>query len=243
MGGGFQFIDIILFALIAVFFIFRLRRALGRRDGHEQPHPFNRAARGDGDRPGPGQGRSGQDGDAGPQPDGNVVALPGREPETGAGPEPAGDGGAPEEGLAAVCAADQSFDPDEFLAGARAAFDMILGAFAAGDRRTLKNLLSAEVFADFERALSERERAGRAVEHTMVGVNSAEIVEASVKGREASVTVKFVSEQINVTRSEDGGVVEGDPEKIIKAADYWTFARNVRARDPNWSLIATASGE
>ncbi|MHC8508028.1 MAG: Tim44/TimA family putative adaptor protein [Rhodospirillales bacterium] len=237
MGGGFQFIDIILFALVAAFFIFRLRNALGRRDGHEQ-RPFDPASR-NGGAPGAGE----------PEPDGdNVIALPGHEqaepaPDSGEAEAPASKDDPLSQGLAAVRAADASFEPDEFLAGARVAFDMVLTAFAAGDRAALKNLLGAEAFADFDAAVSERERARQTVEDTLVGIISAEIVEAALSGRDTVITVKFVSEQISVTYDENGETVDGDPKKVTKAADYWTFARSTRARDPNWSLIGTASAE
>ena len=82
---------------------------------------------------------------------------------------------------------------------------------------------------------------GEALETTMIGVNEAEIIEAELQGRTAFVTVKFVSEQINVTRDAKGEVVDGDPNQVASITDIWTFARNTRSRDPNWTLVATRS--
>jgi predicted lipid-binding transport protein (Tim44 family) len=243
MGNGFPFLDIILFAVIAVFLIFRLRSVLGRRDGHEQDRPHDLF------------GPRGKDGAA--DDDDNVITLPDR-----AGDDPYRDARADDaahadaatetviegddavaQGLRAIRAADPSFDPDEFLVGARVAFDMILGAYATGDRATLKNLLSPDVFADFDHAISERERMNHTIEDTLVGITTSTVVEASMEGRNAVVTVKFVSEQINATRDEDGTVIDGSPNTVTVATDFWTFSRDTRARDPNWSLVATASAE
>jgi predicted lipid-binding transport protein (Tim44 family) len=77
------------------------------------------------------------------------------------------------------------------------------------------------------------------MEMTLVGIQSSEIIEASMDGRVAFVTVKFVSEQIEVTRDTAGDVIEGDPSRVTTVTDIWTFARNTRSRNPNWTLVAT----
>jgi predicted lipid-binding transport protein (Tim44 family) len=235
MGDGFQIIDILFFAAIAAFLILRLRSVLGRRDGHEGGYkdPFRQK---------PAAGKPGED---------NVIPLPDRsaeraEAETAAEPVAVEPTRAPtpvEAGLTQIKLADASFDERGFLGGARAAFEMILGAYAAGDAATLKTLLSADVLANFSRAIDDRKRAGEILENTLVGVRSPEVVEAYMEGRTAYVTAKFVSEQINVTRDENGDVVDGDPGRVTKVTDFWTFARDTKSRDPNWTLVATRSPE
>jgi predicted lipid-binding transport protein (Tim44 family) len=235
MGDGVQFLDIIIFAAIAVFLGLRLRGVLGRRTGNErqQRDPFKRPvpeSRDETDRD-----KTGRD---------KVIPLPDRNRTPTAEPAPADiakpeAGGLP--GLAQIRAADPSFDPQGFLGGARAAFEMIVGAFAAGDAAALKPLLSDEVFENFNGAIKARAKAKETLETTLVGISSAEIVEAELQGRSALVTVKFVSEQINVTKDAEGRIVDGDPATVAAITDIWTFARNTRARDPNWTLVATRS--
>ena len=135
--------------------------------------------------------------------------------------------------------ADASFDPDSFMRGAKQAYEMIVTAFAEGNRRMLKDLLSKEVFDGFQAAIADRESRGEQIDQSFVGINKADIVEAEVKGNMAHVTVKFVSELISATRDRAGAVVNGDPKKIKEVVDVWTFARDTTSRDPNWKLIAT----
>ena len=139
--------------------------------------------------------------------------------------------------------ADPSFDPDGFASGARAAFEMILDAFATGDTGVLKSMLSPDVFANFQHAIRSRQEAGETLKYTLVGIRKAEIVEAYMDGRNASVTVKFVSEQINATLNREGAVISGDLNKVVDVTDFWTFQRDTRSRDPNWALVATRSSD
>ena len=180
--------------------------------------------------------------------EGNVIELPDRT-EADAEPErdddvafePPSSDDPVAHGIARIRAADPAFDPAEFEAGARAAFEAIVHAFATADTGTLRALLDDEVFDNFERAIRERLDAAETLETTVVGIEKAEIVEASMSGRNAVVTVTFVSEQVNVTRDADGEVIEGDPAQVTDVTDIWTFARNTRSRDPNWKLIETRS--
>lgn len=231
MEAGFP-IDILLFAMIAVYLVFRLRNVLGRRDGHEGNYtdPFQQ------DRETPDSSRD----DAWAEPDDNVVQLP----DQSDAPSDAGTAdGALRDGVLAIQRLDGGFDPDEFLSGAGQAFEMILNAYAEGDTQTLKSLLSAEVYGNFSQAIRDREQAGEVLEDTLVGIDKAVVVEAWVEGRVAFVTVKFVSQQINVTRDENGDVVDGDPNQVISVTDYWTFSRDTRSSDPNWALVATQSDD
>jgi predicted lipid-binding transport protein (Tim44 family) len=138
--------------------------------------------------------------------------------------------------------ADPDFTRKGFLEGARAAFEMVITAFALGDMKTLRQLLSNDVCENFAEAIRQRERMNQTRETTLVGIDVAEILEASLEeNRYAIVTVKYVSQQVNATRDEENNVVDGDPNAIEKVTDIWTFSRDTKASDPNWQLIATRS--
>ena len=229
MSEGLPFFDIILFAMIAAFLVLRLRSVLGRRDGHKggRRNPFARSLPEE-------------------QADEKVVHLPdARDADADADAEAAAEGDDAEGDLAAgfreIKAADHGFEPTEILSGARIAFELVLSAYASADTGALKTLLSAEVLGNFTRSIREREAAGETMEHTLVGIKSAEIVEAFLDGTAAHVTVKFVTDQANVTRDANGEVVDGDPSAVTEVTDFWTFARDTGSRDPNWTLVATRS--
>ena len=223
---------ITLFFLVAAVLIFlQLRSVLGRRTGNEKPpvDPYSarEAAR------------------APTSDDGKVVTLPRREvtdedrfAEIDSVAKP---GTALNESLRELLKVDSSFQPREFLNGARMAYEMIVMAFADGDRKTLKNLLSKEVYEGFDAAISEREARGEVVKSTFVGIEKADIIQASANGTEEQVTVKIVSQLISATFDKAGAVVEGDQESVADVTDIWTFARDARSRDPNWKLVATES--
>ena len=235
MGEGFQFFDIILFAMIAAFLVLRLRSVLGRRDGNDgsgHRDPISRRQTTD------------QTTD---HKDDNVIPLPDK---TGIDIDPAAESDVAEaeisddplvQGIREIQASDPSFDIAEFLPGSKAAFEMILGSFAEGDQDTLKPLLNPDVYANFEQAIRNREDAEEELEFTLIGIKSADAVEAYMEKSFAHVTVKFISEQVNVLRDKDGNVIDGDAERIVEVTDFWTFARDTKSRNPNWSLAATRS--
>ena len=226
MGEFQQYFDIILFAMIAVFLVLRLRSVLGRRTGNERRRDlFVR-------RPRPAPDPTPDNGPAASEP-GRIAANP----PTGSAPVDA-----VAEGVNRIRRADPSFDPSQFIEGARAAFEMIVTAFAASDKSALQPLLSGEVFQQFATAIDERVAAKETLETRILRLDEADIVEVELAGRTAQVTVRLVSQQVNVTRAMDGSIVDGDPEHPIEKTDYWTFARDTRSADPNWVLIATSSG-
>lgn len=232
MNDGFDIYTIIIIVL-AVFIFLRLRSVLGTRTGNERP-PQDYAPR--------------------PQPEAprdNVTPLPQRTPEP-QGPaasddEPAADrwagiaepGSPVARGLDDIAKAEGGFDAREFLGGAKAAYEMIVTAFATGDRKTLKPLLAKEVFDSFSAAIGEREQRGETVESSFVSIEKAEMTGAEVVGRTAQITVRFVSKLITATRDRDGHVIDGSPTEIADLIDVWTFAREVPSRDPNWRLVST----
>jgi predicted lipid-binding transport protein (Tim44 family) len=236
----FNDITTIIFLVLAVVIFFRLRSVLGRRTGNERP-PFD-----------PYSAPERDNGAGGPAQDDNVIPLPGQAaPQGGPSPAPASatldkvapEGSALNQALRQILSVDRSFEPQGFLQGARAAYEMIVTAFANGDRKTLKNLLSKEVYDGFVAAISDRESRGETIESTFVGIEKADIVEAALKGTTAQVTVKFRSELISATRDRNGAIVDGDPNAVSEVTDIWTFARDTTSRDPNWRLVATESVE
>ena len=120
---------------------------------------------------------------------------------------------------------------------------MIVTAYAEGDRRALKNLLSRDVYEGFEAAIRERETKGETVETRFVSIDRSDITGAELRGQTAQVTVRFVSQLVSVTRDRDGAVIDGNPDKVTDVTDVWTFARDVTSRDPNWKLVATEAGQ
>lgn len=216
--------------MVAAFLVFRLRSVLGKRTGNERP-PHDPYARRDDPVPGRPEAAEADD-------DGTVVSLPDRsEPDAPQSDIP--DDTPATAGLKSIQAADSNFSVNEFIEGVRVAFEMIVTSFANGERDTLRPLLSDEVYENFAGAIVEREGRSETMEMTLVGIREAEILEASMDGRVAFVTTKIVSEQIEVVRDAAGEPVSGDPTKVMTVTDIWTFARNTRSRNPNWTLVAT----
>ncbi|MFC5386618.1 Tim44/TimA family putative adaptor protein [Aquamicrobium segne] len=220
----------IFFMIAAVVIFFQLRNVLGRRTGNERP-PFDPYSARKQEKP------NGSDGD-------NVVTLPRKRGEAVPDAYAAIDAFAKPEselnkGLRAIKDVDAGFDPKSFVEGARMAYEMIVLAYADGDRKALKNLLSREVYDGFSAAISEREARGEKVQSSFVGIDKADIVSAEMKGSEAQITLRVVSELISATLDRDGAIIDGDPETVAEVKDVWTFARDARSRDPNWKLVAT----
>jgi len=228
----------IFFLVAAVVIFFQLRNVLGRRTGNERP-PFDPYTAGRTAKEAPAKSSE------------NVVSLPRKR----AAGEPAADdayasidafekpGTDLNKGLRAIKDADQSFEPKTFVDGAKMAYEMIVMAYADGDRKTLKNLLSREVFDGFVAAIADRESRSEKVESSFVGIDKIAIVSADMKGSEAHLTLRIVSELISATRNKAGEVIDGDPETVAEVKDVWTFARDTRSKDPNWKLVATEEEE
>jgi predicted lipid-binding transport protein (Tim44 family) len=231
----------IVFALLAAFVLWKLRSVLGSRNGEERRRPSYLDQPTEGVRPRNDDGA-------------NIVRLPGApDPHAGQTTSPAAD---PDErwkafaasgsktwaGLDAIAAADPSFAAQPFLDGAKAAYEAIITAFAAGNRAALENLLAKDVFASFDQAIAEREKRGEKVETTFVSVDKPSIEDAELNGRTAQMTIRFTAGMITATRDKDGAVIDGSADKVSEVNDLWTFARDVGSRDPNWKLVATGAG-
>ncbi len=225
---------ITLFFLVAAVLIFlQLRSVLGRRTGSEKPPRDLYTPR---DAVGP------ESPDAG-----KVVTLPRRDAASEEDDRfaaidaftPAGT--SLNESLREISKGDASFNPKEFVNGARMAYEMIVMAFADGDRKTLKNLLSREVYDGFDAAITDRESKGEKVKSTFVGIDKAEISSAEIKETEVQITVRIISQLISATYDKADKLIDGDAENVAEVNDLWTFARDTRSRDPNWKLVATES--
>ena len=226
MGDLPHYFDIILFGMVAAFLVLRLRSVLGRRTGNERRRDlYLRGPSAPGDNAAP-----------------NKIVTLGQRPSAAAlaaAPPPANTIAG---GIAEIAAVDPGFEAPAFVDGARGAFEIIVGAFAKGDKQALRPLLSDETYRSFSTAIDEREAAGETLETRVAKIKDIDVVEAGIDGRAARVTVRLVSDQINVLRAHDGSVVDGDPQNLIEKTDYWSFTRDTRSSDPNWLLVATGSG-
>lgn len=231
----------IIFLALAVFIFIRLRSVLGQRTGRERP-PYDPYSRRDTAKAPAGASDKVVNFPTPAEPANVPEPVEPADPDTPAPARWAGVaevGSATANGLDAIAAQERGFDVQHFLGGARAAYEMIVVAFATGDRSTLKELLAREVFDGFNSAIAEREQRGEKMETQFVGINRADILEAGVKGRTAQITLRFLSQLISVTRNRDGQVIDGDAEQVVDVTDVWTFSRDLGARDPNWKLVAT----
>lgn len=239
MANMFDLTTLITIAL-AVFILFRLHSVLGKRTGHQRPpfEPYEIDRKTRAAKPANAQQEAGED---------NVVSLPsrGKENQNEAAVREidayAKPGTKLNRGMRQIAENDPSFRPERFIEGAKMAYEMIVSAFADGDRKTLKNLLSREVYEGFAEAISDRESRGETVHSSFIGIERATIKAAGVSENDAQVTVQFVSELISATLDKDGNVIDGDPDQVAEIKDIWTFARDIRSRDPNWKLVATES--
>ncbi|WP_374469447.1 TIM44-related membrane protein TimA [Phenylobacterium sp.] len=143
-------------------------------------------------------------------------------------------------GLAAVKAKDPSFDVARFLNGAKGAYEMTVKAFAAGDRATLRNLLAPQVMASFDTAIAAREAEGRTETVEFLHAPRADLEKADVVGGSdlARLTVRFLAEFRSRTKGPEGEAVDDR-----RTAELWTFERNLKSRDPNWTLVHVDAAE
>jgi predicted lipid-binding transport protein (Tim44 family) len=212
MSDGFAFFDIIIFAMLAIYLVFQLRRVLGRKTGMEKP-PTNEFTEG--------KEPSSQHE--------NVIPLTGKNQEQAVSSS----------GIMKLRQLDTNFNEKEFISGSRAAFAWIVSAFADGDTMKLEPLLGPKLFKNFEQAIQERAAAGEKLETKIVSIKSVQIDDVSVAGNTANVTVEFISDQIKVVRDSEENIVDGNPDTIESLTDLWTFNRDVTSPNPNWILTRT----
>lgn len=223
---------LLILAAIAGFLLFRLRNVLGDRSGLENTENYSR-------------GPAKPNGQTAAQGDGNVVPMKPAvkteddsdifsftEIDTELG-----------QALKQIKTADPEFNVKVFMEGARAAYEMLLMAFETGDKATLKDFLSPEVFELFSSAIDDRNARGLSVDVRFVGIRSAEPTEAAFdpSSMRADVTVRYAAEIIMAARNAQGELVEGDPAAVRRINDVWTYSRIMASSDPNWTLVATGA--
>lgn len=222
--------DLILYAVVAAGLVFWLRSILGTKHGdeRERPNPFTVQPQ---ENP---VAASTPEGVALPLPEGAKPALPRNVSLSGSETE---------HGLAEIAKTDPQFSLTRFAAGAQDAFAMIVEAFAAGDRDTLKDLLAPQVYAAFDQAIAARAASGQTMSTEIHAVRKMEILDAQVDGRVAYLTVRFIADETCVIRDAIGTVLSGDPDRITEMNDIWVFSRPVGSRDPKWYLHETRDGD
>lgn len=217
--------DIVFFAIIAGFIAFKLYKTLGRTDENDKTADLGKYLRDQIT-----QKRSSGD---------NVIDLQGNriaridDKPTHDDPEIAAT-------LIAIHFIDRNFNSKKFIDGAKKAFDIILSSFAKGDKSALQPLLSKDVYQEFSDAIDTRNAAGEQLETTLIAIISAEIVGAALMKNIAHITIKFISDQVNVVRDSAGEIISGEISDVERIEDHWTFSRNIESGNPNWSLVATS---
>lgn len=212
--------SLVVFAALAIFVVWKLRSVLGLRIDREPP-PSQFAPR--------------------PMGPSRLPGAPPAEDAAPANPEDRWKGVIDKQEAAAaldsIASADARFDGRAFLDGARRAYEMIVGAFAKGDLDTLRPLLSKEVFDGFAHEIARREAAGETLETAIVAIDQALIDSANPAPRHNEITVRFAVRLQRILRDKAGEIIDGG--NTLPVEERWTFARDPRASDPNWKLVAT----
>jgi predicted lipid-binding transport protein (Tim44 family) len=224
--------DLIVYALVAAGLIFWLRSILGTKSGDEPSRPpYLQPEKIKQDTPG---GPSYAAGDQGPSAEERIIALAER-PARNLSVE----NKSAETGLLEISRIDRSFDINRFLEGAQDAFAMIVEAFAAGERDTLRDLLADPVYKAFEGVIAGREERGEKAQTEIHAIRKAEVLEARVQNKTAFITVRFTAEETGATRDAAGEIISGHPEKLTLMRDVWTFGRKLNTKDPRWLVYET----
>lgn len=222
MEGGFPYGDIIVIGAIAAFLLLRYRAMLGEDRGRDPLQPPKRP-----------QNFSLNELERVIQPAINRAQAAEKKDDF------ADKYGSLAERFVAMRGIDREFSPDEFLQGARAAYEMVINAFSKRDRETLKMLLSKDIYANFEQSLKEAEEEKRYHDTILVALSNATIKEAKLVGAQATITVDFSSEQIHLVRDAAGTIIEGNPSQHNLVADEWVFTRDLKSTNPNWTIVET----
>ncbi|MGI9480150.1 MAG: Tim44/TimA family putative adaptor protein [Hyphomicrobiaceae bacterium] len=246
MSGNIDILTLIAL-LVTVFVVIKLRSALGKRTPDEDQARYERQAKA---REAREQAAAAGD---------KVVTLPRREREAAdnvpydSEPERTAEERlelrtatilpSARDQILKIAEHDASFDAEHFASGAKQAYEMIVTAFAEGNRELLSNLLSRDVFEGFAAAMDDRDGRGEKVDQSFVGIHKCDMTDAELNGSEASVTLKFVSQLITATMDSAGTVISGDSQKIQEVTDIWTFSRDLDSQDPNWRLVATQASQ
>ena len=211
------FIDIIIFAVIAVLLVLRLRSVLGQRSGYEQPQSERPTNRFDDN-----------------ENDGEVIPLHAKA---------ADNAPATLHGLDALRRIDRNFSEQEFIDGAKSAFEMILTAYAEGDLAQLRRLLGYDLLQSFTSSIENRIAAKESLSITLDQLHEASILNITVIDRMASITMHFHSVQTRLAKDENGDPIDSEDSDAREFTDIWTFERDLTLSDPNWKLTETESAD
>ena len=217
MGAMLPFIDIIIFAVIAVLLVLRLRSVLGQRSGYEQPQGERPTNRFDDN-----------------ENDSGVIPLH---------PKVTDDAPLTLHGLDALRQIDRNFNEKEFIGGANSAFEMILTAYAEGDLAQLRRLLGYDLLQSFTSSIENRIAAKESLSIRLDELREASILNISVTDQMASITMHFHSVQTRVAKDKNGEPLDGDDNGAREFTDIWTFERDLTLSDPNWKLTETESAD
>ena len=213
------YIDILILAMIAIFIINRLKNVLGKKTGNEHDivEKYSRGKAKFEESP----------------PD--QISKPNQDQKTVKDvffhndPKINSD-------LRKIYNQDENFDSKEFLDGSKKAFEYIIKNYSEEKLEPLKNLLSSSIYKDFKSQIDARVKKSQNLDITIIGIKSAEIVNASLKSKIAVICVKFSSEQVQVIKDLEGKIVEGDNNQILSIDEKWSFSKNLKSKDPNWTL-------
>jgi len=128
------------------------------------------------------------------------------------------------------------FNETSFLKGAQAAYEMIVNAFANGDKKILKDLTDSEIYKNFISVIDERQSKKIKNDFTFIGVKKAKIEEVKNQDTLYSVKVRFISEIISSTKDENGKIINGNNNEIQTVNDVWIFRKDLNSEDPTWYL-------
>lgn len=220
MSDSMQIIEIVFLAMLAGFVALRLVSVLGRRTGNEKPA---------------GDMVSGSE----TARDNAPATAPDRPPHGTVLHMPSDINAQTRQGLEDIAEADGSFDAQQFLEGARAAYRMILEAFWNDDLDSVKPFVADHVLDQFRRAIDARKAEGLVLDNRLISIDRSALVDATLSAAMAEVTVRFDATLAAVTRDRDGRVIAGSETDAVKTHDVWTFSRHTRSPDPNWLLTAT----
>ncbi len=208
------FIDILIFAVIAIFLIFRLRSILGNRDGFEKPLKTV-------------QTESSAD---------NIINFKGKKPIVESAPLTGS-------GLKELRKLDNSFKDEEFLSGAKTAFPLILNAYSESDLGSLRRYVGFDLYEEFSNAIHQRDAAGEHLKIDVETVNDVQLLDAEISDGIATVTVKYDTIQSRILTDASDKVIEEDSINSEQIEDIWIFERDIRSTDPNWRLVETGTAE
>ncbi len=228
---------IIVMALVACFIILQLRRTLGRKDGYDgkdEQRPDNHL------RDSGSEANSFGD---------NVIPLKGGDGEKSEFQERLDDGkdiglskSSPHYvALEKIRNFDRNFTLPDFIDGAEYAYGMILNAYWDGDVKTLRNYLSRDVHSQFEVAIQDMKENGQFFENRIEDVEKIELEDASIHGSMAELTLRYSGHMTIVVKDQEGNIISGDPDNPVPVIDIWTFCRDVKRGDPNWTLVSTSN--